>query len=397
MMMKHGSIPIALGLGLALCGLAQAREAKLVRQPSYHDGKVAFSYMGDIWVAGEGGSPIARLTANKARDLYPRFSPDGKTVAFSSDREGGMDVYTMPITGGQAKRLTLHSADDVVQGWTPDGKSILFASNRGEGFMGKLYTVSAEGGAAKDAGPDMGNTGSYSPDGTRLAINRKAQSYWRKYYRGSYQSDVTVMDLGAKTFKDLTEFDGMDSWPMWSGDGRIYFVSDRDPNSQANLWFVPESGGDAVRVTDFKDGEVRFPSISADGKTIVFERDFGVSKVDLATKVVTPLHFEIAAETQESLVEFRDYNSTVDDFAVAPAGKRIAFAVHGRGVHRPDRGRRRASPGHRRDAGPRPGRELLARRQADRLRVRQVGPRGNLHRRRRRRRRGEARSPTSTP
>ena len=327
-MMKRGWFPLALCLGLA--GFAEAREARLVRSPSYHDGKVAFSYLGDIWVAGEDGRGIVRLTANKARDLTPRFSPDGKTIAFTSDREGGLDVYLIPATGGEVKRLTRHSADDTVLGWSPDGKSVLFASQRNEDFMGKLYTVPVDGGASRDAGPDMGTAGSFSPDGTKLAINRKAQQYWRKYYRGAYQADVTVMDLASKTFKDLTAFDGMDSWPLWSSDGRIYFVSDRDPNSQANLWFVPESGGDAVRVTDFQDGDVRFPSISADGKTIVFERDFGISKLDLATKTVTSLHFDIAAETQESLTEFRDFNSTVDDYDVAPNGRRIVFAVHGR-------------------------------------------------------------------
>jgi tricorn protease len=327
-MIKRGLFSLAVCLGLA--GMAEAREAKLVRSPTYHDGKVAFSYLGDIWIAREDGSGIVRLTANKARDLNPRFSPDGKTIAFSSEREGGLDVYLIPSTGGEVKRLTQHSADDTVLGWTPDGKSILFASQRGEDFMGKLYTVPVDGGATRSAGPDMGNAGSFSPDGTKLAINRKAQSYWRKYYRGAYQSDVTVMDLASKTFKDLTEFDGMDSWPMWSNDGRVYFVSDRDPNAQANLWYVPESGGEAVKVTDFKDGDVRFPTISADGKTIAFERDFGVCKLDLASKVVTPLHFDIAAETQESLTEFREFSSTADDYDVAPNGRRIAVAVHGR-------------------------------------------------------------------
>ena len=175
----------------------------------------------------------------------------------------------------------------------------------------------------------MGLAGSYSPDGTRLAINRKAQSYWRKFYRGAYQSDVTVMDLATKTFKDLTDFHGMDSWPMWSQDGFIYFVSDRDDNAQANIWRVPESGGEAERVTDFTDGDVRFPAISGDGKTIVFERDFGIAKLDIASKKVEPLTFDIAAETQESLTEFRDFHSTVDDYDLAPDGKRIAFAVHG--------------------------------------------------------------------
>ena len=329
-MIRRGWIAWSFCLGLGLASPTLAREAKVVRSPSYHEGKVAFSYLGDLWTAREDGSGITRLTANKARDLNPRFSPDGKTIAFSSDREGGLDVFLIPTIGGEIKRLTRHSADDTVLGWSPDGKSVLFASQRGEDFMGKLYTVSVDGGAARNAGPDMGIAGSYSPDGTKLAVNRKAQSYWRKNYRGAYQTDVTVMDLASKTFKDLTDFDGMDSWPLWALDGRIYFVSDRDPNAQANLWCVPESGGEAVKVTDFKDGDVRFPSISSDGKTIVFERDFGVCKLDLASRVVTPLHFDIAAETQESLTEFRDFNSTADDFDVAPNGKRVAFAVHGR-------------------------------------------------------------------
>ena len=319
-----------LSVSLGWSASAWSREAKLIRQPHYHEGMVTFSYLGDIWTAREDGSAIHRLTANKARDVSPRFAPDGKTIAFSSDREGGMDVYVMPVQGGPTRRLTLHSADDTVLGWTPDGKSILFSSQRGEDFMGKLYTVPVAGGATVDAGPDMGLAGSYAPDGSKLAINRKGQSYWRKYYRGSYQTDVTVMDLATKKFQDLTTFNGMDSWPMWGHDGRVYFVSDRDENSQTNLWFAPDSGGDAVKATSFTDGEVRFPSISADGSTILFERDFGVSKYDVASQQVTPLHFDIAAETQENLVEFRDFNSTVDDYDAAPNGKRVVFTVHGR-------------------------------------------------------------------
>jgi tricorn protease len=328
-MTRTGTLTIALALGLGIAAIATAREAKLVRYPHYHEGKVAFSYLGDIWTAREDGTGVVRLTANKARDVYPRFSPDGKTIAFSSDREGGLDVYLIPASGGEVKRLTLHSADDIVLGWSPDGKTVLFASQRGEGFMGKLYTVPVGGGLARDAGPDMGVAGGFSPDGTRLAVNRKAQPYWRKFYRGAYQSDVTVMDLATKTFRDLTDFDGLDSWPMWSQDGHIYFVSDRDAGAQANLWRVPESGGVAERVTGFSSGDVRFPAISADGRTIVFERDFGIAKLDLATREVTPLSFDIAAETQESLTEFKDFHSTVDDYDAAPDGRRIAFAIHG--------------------------------------------------------------------
>ena len=145
-----------------------------MRYPDYHAGKVAFAYLGDIWTADEDGKNIQRLTVHTARDINPRFSPDGRTIAFSSDREGNMDVYLIPTAGGAVKRLTIHSADDTVLDWTPDGKGILFASQRGEDFMGKLYVVSIDGGLPRDAGPDMGVTGSFSPDGTKLAVNRKS-------------------------------------------------------------------------------------------------------------------------------------------------------------------------------------------------------------------------------
>ncbi|MCA1686810.1 MAG: biopolymer transporter Tol, partial [Planctomycetia bacterium] len=329
-MTRIGTLALAVCLALTVTRDAGAREAKLVRYPHYHRGKVAFCYLGDIWTAGDGGKDVVRLTANKARDVYPRFSPDGTWVAFSSDRDGGgLDVYLIPVEGGAVKRLTSHPADDLVLAWAPDGKSVLFASQRGEDFMGKLYTVPVGGGMPRNAGPDMGVAGTYSPDGTKLAVNRKAQVYWRKHYRGAYQSDVTVMDLASRTFKDLTDFDGMDSWPLWGHDGHIYFVSDRGPGAQANLWRVPESGGDAEKVTEFTDGDVRFPTISADGRTIVFERDFGIAMLDIATRKVTPLSFDIAAETQESLTDFRDFNATADDFDLAADGKRVAFAVHG--------------------------------------------------------------------
>lgn len=326
-MWKPFSFCLAMVLGAQ--GLAVAREAKLVRYPDYHDGKIAFAYFGDIWTADENGKNIHRLTVHKARDVYPKFSPDGRTIAFSSDREGNMDVYTIPTSGGAARRLTIHSADEIVLDWTPDGKGILFASQRGEDFMGKLYVVAVDGGLPKDAGPDMGVTGSFSPDGKKLAVNRKAQSYWRKYYRGAYQSDVTVMDLTAKTFKDLTTFDGMDSWPLWSRDGFIYFVSDREGKGLTNIWRVRETGGDAEQVTRFTSGDVRFPGISADGKTIVFEHDFGIWKLDIAGKQSTAITLDIDAETQETLTEFRDINSTADDYDPAPNGRRIVVSVRG--------------------------------------------------------------------
>src|SRR4029450_11079817 len=201
-----------------------AREARLVRYPSYSNGRIAFTYLADIWTADENGQNVQRLTVNRARDAYPKFSPDGKWIAFSSDRNGNLDVFIIPSSGGTVKQLTFHSADDTVLGWTPDGRGVLFSSSRGEDFMAQLYIVSVDGGLPRRAGTDMGNAASFSSNGQRIAYTPKGQSYGRKFDGGSYQTDVWVVDTAAKKFTQVTDFEGMDSWPMFSGSD-IYFVS----------------------------------------------------------------------------------------------------------------------------------------------------------------------------
>src|SRR5579863_8048079 len=125
----------------ALLPVLALAQVKLLRHPSYSKGKVAFSYLGDIWVANENGSGVERLTDNQARDQFPRFSPDGQWIAFSSNRDGNYDVFVIPTAGGKPKQLTFHTAEDSVVGWTPDGKKILFSSNRGAGVFPSIATL----------------------------------------------------------------------------------------------------------------------------------------------------------------------------------------------------------------------------------------------------------------
>ena len=327
--MKKTTTLFAATLFLFTAISAFGREARLVRYPHYHNGRIVFSYLGDIWTADENGQNVQRLTVNRARDVYGRFSPDGKWIAFSSERNGNLDVYLIPAGGGNAKQLTTHSADDTVLGWSSDSRSVLFSANRGEDFMPQLYLVSTEGGMPWKAGTDMGVQASYSPDGQRLAYNQKSQVYWRKYYRGSFQSDIMIMDVAAKKFTQVTDFDGADSWPMWGRDGFIYFVSDRDGNGLTNIWRVSESGGKADKVTTFKSGDVRWPAISSDRRVIVFEHDFGIWKLDVDSKRTTPIKLDIDAETQENLTEMQSFNSQADDYDLAPSSRRIAFSIHG--------------------------------------------------------------------
>src|SRR5690242_12877491 len=103
--MNRQALPAA--IMLLACTAAQA-DVRLLRHPSYHNGQVAFSYLGDIWIANENGTGVQRLTDHRARDIYPRFSPDGKWIAFSSNREGNYDVYVMPAQGGKPRQLSFH-------------------------------------------------------------------------------------------------------------------------------------------------------------------------------------------------------------------------------------------------------------------------------------------------
>src|SRR3954463_13271578 len=148
-------------LFLITMSMSAMAQTKLLRHPSYYNGKVAFSYLGDIWVGNEDGTNLQRLTVHKARDIYPRFSPDGKWIAFSSDRYGNYDVFVIPAGGGKAKRLTFHSAPDTVIGWTPDSRRVVFASARGRLYPGipNLYEVPVSGGLEQPVPTDWGHWG----------------------------------------------------------------------------------------------------------------------------------------------------------------------------------------------------------------------------------------------
>jgi tricorn protease len=322
-------------------------QSRLLRHPSYSKGKVAFSYLGDIWTANEDGSGIMRITDHKAREVYPRFSPDGKWIAFSSNREGNYDVYVIAATGGKAKQLTFHSADDNVVGWTPDGKNVIFTSSRDMGVFPNVATlmeVSVDGGLEKPIETDWGSSGSYSQDGSKLAFTRHPSVWSRKHYRGTWAADLWVEDVAAKKFTKLADPDykGNYLWPMYGRNGEIYFVADETANEKTmkwgspeamqsvnNIWKISDKGGKAVQVTHHTSGNLYFPSISADGKTIVYEENFGVWKLDTATGKSSEIRVDIKSDVKESEVELKTITSEAEGFNLSPSSRRAAISTHG--------------------------------------------------------------------
>lgn len=331
----------------ALCiAPANAAEIKLARHPDYHDGKIAFSYLGDIWTVKEDGSTPQRLTVNTSRDVMPRFSPDGKWIAFTSSRYGNPDVFIMPSEGGQAKQLTYHSAPDTVVGWSRDSQKVVFQSSRGLLFPGipNLYEVPISGGLEQPIPTDWGTWGTYSPDGKRFAFNRHPFPWSRKHYRGSYCADLWVMDVENRSFKHLLDTDVPDDqkpnnfWPMY-GNGEVYFVSDRDTQAKAgspkvlssinNIWKVAEYGGIPKQVTKHTSGSLFFPSMSSDGKVIVYEENFGLWKLDVATGSTSEVKINITADEQANRYETVTVNAECEQFCLSPSNKRAVISTKG--------------------------------------------------------------------
>src|SRR5262249_6869713 len=289
-----------LWLAVCLVPRAAAKEIRIPRHPDYQAGKIVFSYWGSLWMDNEDGSNPRRLTANPARDTFPRFSPDGKWIAFSSNRYGNNDVFVIPSEGGEPRQVTFNSAADTVVGWSRDSRFVIFNSSRGRVYPGvlSLFRVAAEGGLEEPLDGDWGYWGSYSADGSKFVFNRHAPTWWRKHYRGSYAADLWVEDVKAKSFRKILDADMPDemkannNWPQF-GNGEIFFVSDRETSAKAgshevmksvnNLWRVGENGGKPAQLTQCHDGSLFFPSISSDGKVIVFEEDGGLWELGTAS------------------------------------------------------------------------------------------------------------------
>ncbi|MFO0958066.1 MAG: PDZ domain-containing protein [Isosphaeraceae bacterium] len=319
--------------GIVMAGQAFGADSPplLLQQPTLSRDRIAFAYGGDLWTVDRKGGDASRLTTGVGLEWGPTFSPDGRTIAFSGEYEGNIDVYVVPASGGEPRRVTHNPAYDIAVGWTPDGSRILFRSNRtSSSRFDKLFTVSLEGGLPEELPLPMGEQGSYSPDGTRLAYvpfwNRRgvptAFISWN-HYRGGKASPIWLADLSDSRVTKVPRPGSNDSDPMWVGD-LVYFLSDR--GGSITLYAHDTKSGIVKRVVD--DGpDIRSASSGPGG--IVLERGGGIELYEFDTGSVRTIPTRIAGDLPGVRPRFEKVAKRIQSADLSPTGTRVVFESRG--------------------------------------------------------------------
>lgn len=247
---------------------------------------VVFSHRGDLWTAPTAGGTALRLTSDPANDFQPRYSPDGKTIAFISERTGSRQVFQMPATGGAPVQITDHTSGFHLHGWSPDGEQLLVSGTRDDFWRRaeRIFWIRKEGRTAEiPLFDDYGYDPTVSPDGKKILFNREGDPWWRRGYRGSQASQIWLFNTEDRTFQLILNPEGGARWPLWKPDGSGFYYVNGDSGILNLHSYDLETKTDEA-LTKYEDDSVVFPALSADGSTLVFRKLFDLYRYDLKEK-----------------------------------------------------------------------------------------------------------------
>jgi tricorn protease len=332
---------VCLVAGLLPAAWISAQEStkttKLLRFPDLHEDQIAFVYGGDLWrVAAEGGI-ASRITAHPGLEWFPKFSPDGKQVAFTGQYDGDEQVYVVESIGGVPRQLTFYPArgplpdrwgtDNQVYGWAPDGSGILFRSLRHAWSLTdtRLYKVKPDGGLPAPLPMLVSGAGAYSPDGKKVVFSPLVRDFrtWKRY-QGGWAQDLYIFDLTTNEYRQITDHPRSDRDPMWIGD-RIYFSSDR--TGTLNLFAFDLATNKTEQLTNSTKDDLRWPS--QDAKRIVYEMAGELYVFEPSNNATTKVDVQVPTDglgLRSRAVSADDY---IEDTGLSPAAERVVVSARG--------------------------------------------------------------------
>ena len=338
------ALTLAAALPLATASAQDAAKlpdtTRLLRFPTTNGAQIVFDYAGQLYTVDKAGGTARRLTSGPGYNSFPRFSPDGKTLAFTGQYDGNTEVYSMPADGGTPKRLTTTATlgrDDIsdrigpnnlVMAWENTRPLVVFRSRMRSfnSFIGALFTVGNDADLPQQIPVPRGGFVSFSPDDSKMAYNRVFREFrtW-KHYRGGMADDIWIYDFKTGETTNLTNNPAQDICPMWGPDNKVYFISDRD--GRMNLFSIDLGTKETRQLTAFKDFDIKFPSLGKDA--VVFEQAGYIWSYPLAggPAAVVPISVkEDFASGRDALVDASKHVESVDP---SPDGKRVAVVARG--------------------------------------------------------------------
>ncbi len=329
-------------LFVSLTALAQQARPSLSEPAISPDGhEIVFVSGGDIWTVPSEGGEAHLLISHPATESRPMYSPDGSKLAFISTRTGGGNIYLLTLATGDLSRLTYSDGLDQLDGWSRDGKWIYFTSAANDiAGLGDIFRVSSSGGTPLEVSRERYLSefeAAPSPDGQTIALIAKGISnrqWWRNGHAHIDETELWLKPIAeAGKYQRLLPADAKHAWPMWSADGKsLLYMS--DGSGAENIWSLPVGGAPnaapaaAKELTQFKQGRVLWPSIGNGGKTVVFERNFGVWRLDTATGKAAEVAIQLRGLPASPGVTHTNETS-FSRLALSPDGTKIALVAHG--------------------------------------------------------------------
>jgi len=319
-----------------LAGSVQAQvrpHGGMLRFPDVSATQIVFVYADDLWLVPREGGLASPLASPPGLESLPRFSPDGKTIAFVGNYDGNRDLYTLPVDGGVPTRVTHHPSGETLADWTPDGKLLFFTNGlAGRDRQVQLFTVAPGGGLPEKLPVPYGAFGAVSPSGEWLAYTpHTVDSRTWKRYRGGMQTDIWLFHLKSHTARKVTEWEGTDTQPMWQRD-KLYYLSDEGPSHRQNIWVYDPATAKRRQVTNYADFDVKWPAIGPGAKgegEIVFQHGAELQLLDLATEKSRRVDVTIPGARPSLRAKAIDATKFIDGWSISPSGKRALVEARG--------------------------------------------------------------------